>query len=108
MRLERKRLKSEKVELLNQVKELYKTIESKENELRDFLRHYEEKTKETSFAVKKLIDTKVSCEKEKIDLQSQVFDLMEEKNELKLIIESKNVSITKLQKQIFEVSLLTF
>lgn len=54
MRSDRKRLKSEKIELLNQAKELYSTIESKENELRDFLRHYESKTKETSFAVKKV------------------------------------------------------
>ena len=54
MRSDRKRLKNEKIELLSQAKELYNTIESKENELRDFLRHYESKTKETSFAVKKV------------------------------------------------------
>ena len=52
----------------------------------------------------KLIDSKVLIEKEKIDLQSKVFELLEERNELKLITESKNASITKLQKQIFEVS----
>ena len=44
-------------------------------------------------------------EKEKIDLQSKLFELMEEKNELKLVVESKNAAITKLQKQIFEVNL---
>ena len=54
MRNDRKRLKSDKLDLLNQSKELYKKIESKENEIRDFLRHYEAKTKETSFAVKKV------------------------------------------------------
>ncbi len=57
MRNDRKRLKSDKLDLLNQSKELYKKIESKENEIRDFLRHYEAKTKETSFAVKKVCFT---------------------------------------------------
>ncbi len=76
----------------------------KENEIRDFLKHYELKTKETSIAVKKLIDSKGVIEKEKIDLQSRVFELLEERNELKLLTESKNATITKLQKQIFEVT----
>jgi hypothetical protein len=51
---ERKRLKYEKLELLNQTKELYKTIEAKENEIRDFLRHYECKTRETANSVKRV------------------------------------------------------
>lgn len=96
-------MKSEKVDLLNQTKDLYKTIETKENEIRDFLKHYEAKTKETSLAVKKLIDSKAMIEKEKIELQANVFELMEERNELKLMTESKNATITKLQKQIFEL-----
>ena len=94
--------------MLSQAKELYKTLDLKENEIRDFLKHYEVKTKETSFAVKKLIDSKAMIEKEKIDLQSKLFELMEERNELRLITESKNVTITKLQKQIFEVSFYLF
>lgn len=98
-------MKSEKVDLLNQTKDLYKTIETKENEIRDFLKHYEAKTKETSLAVKKLIDSKAMIEKEKIELQASVFDLMEERNELKLMTESKNATITKLQKQIFELEI---
>jgi hypothetical protein len=97
------RLKAEKVELLSQTQELYKTIEAKENEIRDFLKHYEAKTKETSLAVKKLIDSKAMIEKEKINLQASVFELMEERNELKLMTESKNATITKLQRQIFEL-----
>lgn len=54
LKIERKRLKCEKVDLLNQTKELYKTIEAKENEIRDFLRHYENKTRETANAVKRV------------------------------------------------------
>ena len=51
---DRKRLRCEKVELLNQIRELFNTIESKENEIKDFLKHYETKTKETSIAVKRV------------------------------------------------------
>ncbi len=52
----------------------------------------------------KLIDTKAMVEQEKIDLQTRVFELLEEKNELKLVVESKNATITKLQKQLFEMN----
>ena len=54
LKCDRKRLKQEKLELLNQTKELYKTIEAKENEIRDFLRHYESKTRETANSVKRV------------------------------------------------------
>lgn len=54
MRLDRKRLKCEKLELLNQTRDLYKLIESKENEIRDILKNYDYKTKETSAAVRKV------------------------------------------------------
>ncbi|OXA56826.1 kazrin isoform X3 [Folsomia candida] len=39
---DRKRLKAEKFELLNQMKQLYSTLEDKEKELRDFIRNYEQ------------------------------------------------------------------
>ena len=57
LKCDRKRLKQEKLELLNQTKELYKTIEAKENEIRDFLRHYESKTRETANSVKRVCTT---------------------------------------------------
>jgi flagellar basal body-associated protein FliL len=38
MKSDRKRLKAEKLELLNQMKQLYTTLEEKETELRDFIR----------------------------------------------------------------------
>jgi len=39
---DRKKLKAEKVDLLNQMKQLYGTLEDKERELRDFIRNYEQ------------------------------------------------------------------
>lgn len=42
LKLDRKRLKAEKFDLLNQMKQLYGTLEDKEKELRDFIRNYEQ------------------------------------------------------------------
>ena len=61
MKSDRKRLKCEKLELLNQTRDLYKVIESKENEIRDVLKAYELRTKETSFAVKKVTQLTTFC-----------------------------------------------
>ncbi len=41
MKADRKRLKAEKFDVLNQMKQLYATLEDKEKELRDFIRTYE-------------------------------------------------------------------
>jgi hypothetical protein len=42
VKADRKRLKAEKYDLLNQMKQLYSTLEDKEKELRDFIRNYEQ------------------------------------------------------------------
>lgn len=42
MKADRKRLRAEKFDLLNQMKALYGTLEDKERELRDFIRNYEQ------------------------------------------------------------------
>jgi len=42
LKLERKKLKSEKLDLLSQMKQLYSTLDDKEKELRDFIRNYEQ------------------------------------------------------------------
>lgn len=42
LKLDRKKLKAEKFDLLNQMKQLYGTLEDKEKELRDFIRNYEQ------------------------------------------------------------------
>lgn len=41
LKADRKRLKAEKFDVLNQMKQLYATLEDKEKELRDFIRTYE-------------------------------------------------------------------
>jgi hypothetical protein len=103
MRVDRKRLKCDRLDLLSQTRDLYKTLEIKENEIRDFLKYYEKKTSETSIAVKKLINSKAEMEKEIGELRCKLENMNDEKNQDKLIIESKNITIKKLQKELFDV-----
>ena len=41
LKIDRQRLKSDKTELLNQIQEMQKTIDDKEEQLRDFIREFE-------------------------------------------------------------------
>lgn len=57
MKGDRKRLKAEKLDLLNQMKQLYGTLEDKEAELRDFIRNYEQRMKESDESIKQVKDS---------------------------------------------------
>ncbi|OCT70627.1 hypothetical protein XELAEV_180375481mg, partial [Xenopus laevis] len=45
MKADRKRLKAEKTDLVSQMEQLYTTLESREEQLRDFIRNYEQHRK---------------------------------------------------------------
>ena len=45
MKEDRKRLKVEKSDLVNQMQQLYTTLESREEQLRDFIRNYDQHRK---------------------------------------------------------------
>ena len=68
MKQDRKRLKGEKVDLLNQMKQLYCTLESKEEEMRDFLRNYEQRVSESDENLNKIIAEKEEVEKDRLVL----------------------------------------
>ncbi|XP_008553115.1 kazrin isoform X6 [Microplitis demolitor] len=54
LKTDRKRLKAEKFDLLNQMKALYSTLEDKERELRDFIRNYEQRMRENEATLGRL------------------------------------------------------
>lgn len=56
LKVDRKKLKAEKLELLGQLKQLYSNLEDKEAELRQFIRSYEQRMRETDESIKQ-----VSC-----------------------------------------------
>eukprot|EP00794_Sanderia_malayensis_P015133 gene15133-16689_t len=68
MRQERKKLKSEKLELLDQLKQLYGTLEDKEKELKEFIINYEQRMKDSEETVKQLLVEKERVEKERWEL----------------------------------------
>ena len=64
-RKEIKSLKSEKLELLDQMKQLYGTLEDKEKELRDFIINYEQRMKDGEETIRGLIADKKRVETER-------------------------------------------
>ncbi len=69
MKADRKRLKAEKLDLLSQMKQLYCTLEDKEAELRDFIRNYEQRMRESDIAVKQVWDHYVLGPRETVKLE---------------------------------------
>ena len=65
MRKERKQLKSEKLELLDQLKQLYGTLEDKEKELRDFILNYEQRMRDSEETIKTLLAEKKRVDQER-------------------------------------------
>ncbi|VDP09625.1 unnamed protein product [Soboliphyme baturini] len=59
LKLDRKRLKSEKLELLSQMKDVYQTLEAKEKELRDFIRQFEVKMRDSDRGIQKVLSSVV-------------------------------------------------
>ena len=54
MKADRKRLQSEKLDLLSQLRQLYCTLEDKEAEIRDFIRNFEQQMKESNDSIKQV------------------------------------------------------
>jgi hypothetical protein len=54
MKSDRKRLKAEKVDLLSQMRQLYQTLEEKEAELREFIRNYELRMRDSDDSIKQV------------------------------------------------------
>ncbi|XP_074654729.1 kazrin-like isoform X2 [Tubulanus polymorphus] len=103
MKADRKRLKAEKVELLSQMKQLYGTLEDKESELRDFIRNFEQRMKDNDNAVKQLALEKEECEREKWQLLKRAHESTERALALKTDMDSKDLLIKNLQKELEEV-----
>uniref|UniRef100_A0A2K5E0B0 Kazrin N-terminal domain-containing protein n=1 Tax=Aotus nancymaae TaxID=37293 RepID=A0A2K5E0B0_AOTNA len=71
MKADRKRLKGEKTDLVSQMQQMHATLESREEQLRDFIRSYEQHGKESEDAVKALAKKKDLLEREKWELRRQ-------------------------------------
>ncbi|XP_076306646.1 kazrin-like isoform X3 [Tachypleus tridentatus] len=100
LKQDRKRLKAEKFDLLNQMKQLYGTLEDKENELRDFIRNYEQRMKESEEGLKQLVRAKEECEHEKWNILKHARDEAERSVALCAQLGLKDAQIRQLREEL--------
>ncbi|XP_035015109.1 kazrin-like isoform X2 [Hippoglossus stenolepis] len=107
MKSDRKRLKAEKADLVNQMQQLYATLESREEQLRDFIRNYEQHRKESEDAVKALAKEKDLLEREKWDLRRQTKEATEHTGMLRSQLDLKENRIKELEAELAMPSLMS-
>ncbi|XP_061538022.1 kazrin-A isoform X6 [Phycodurus eques] len=100
MKSDRKRLKVEKADLVNQMQQLYSTLESREAQLRDFIRNYDQHRKENEDAVKALAKEKDMLEREKWDLRRQTKEATEHTGMLRTQLDLKENRIKELEAEL--------
>ena len=96
MKVERKRLKTEKMNLLQQMKQVYGVLEIKEAELREFIQNYEQRMSEGEERVKRLESEKRIWEQERTDF-------LKESESLKSQLELKDGQLKALETELLGV-----
>ncbi|XP_054641897.1 kazrin, periplakin interacting protein b isoform X4 [Dunckerocampus dactyliophorus] len=100
MKADRKRLKGEKGDLVSQMQQLYTTLETREDQLREFIRNYDQHRKESEDAVKVLAKEKDVLEREKWDLRRQTKEATEQANVLRAQLDMKENRIKELEAEL--------
>ncbi|CAG07017.1 unnamed protein product [Tetraodon nigroviridis] len=100
MKADRKRLKVEKADLASQMQQLYTTLESREEQLREFIRNYDQHRKESEDAVKALAKEKDLLEREKWDLRRQTKEAAEQVNILRAQMDMKENRVKELEAEL--------
>lgn len=100
MKGDRTRLKVEKADLVSQMKQLYTTLESREEQLREFIRNYDQHRKESEDAVKALAKEKDLLEREKWDLRRQTKEATEQANLLRSHMDMKENRLKELEAEL--------
>ncbi|TRZ02693.1 hypothetical protein DNTS_022670 [Danionella cerebrum] len=104
MSTDRKRLRLERTDLVNQMQQLYMTLESREEQLRDFIRNYEQHRKESEDAVRVLAREKDLLEREKWDLRRQAKEATEHASALRAALDLKENRIKELEGELAMMS----
>lgn len=96
MKSERKKLKGEKMELLNQMKQVYGILEEKESELREFIKNYEQQMKTSDIKIKQLLSEKEKWIHERKDSLQYIDDLNNK-------IRTKETHLAVVESELLEV-----
>ena len=108
MKADRKRLKSEKVDLLNQMKQLYCTLEAKEDEMRDFIRNYEQRMTESEASLKKMVAEKEEVEKDRWEILKRAREAAERSVALREQLDKKEKENESLEEELEKVGFCGF
>ncbi|KAB1256613.1 Kazrin [Camelus dromedarius] len=100
MKADHKRLKGEKTDLVSQMQQLYATLESPEEQLRDFIRNYEQHRKESEDAVKALAKEKDLLEREKWELRRQAKEATDHATALRSQLDLKDNRMKELEAEL--------
>lgn len=103
VKADRKRLKTEKADLLSQMKRLYTTLEERDAELKEFISEYEDRMREAEDSKRHLVDDKESLEREKWDMLKRARDSAERSVALRQQLDAKEDQIRQLQTQLDRV-----
>ncbi|XP_018333583.1 kazrin isoform X3 [Agrilus planipennis] len=102
LKQDRKRLKAEKFDLLDQMKQLYATLEDKEKELRDFIRNYEQRVRENETSLQQLSTEREERERERWSLLRHARDEAERSLSLAAQLNAKELQLQQAQEQLQE------
>lgn len=105
LRNERKKLKADKIDLLAHVKQLCASLQDKEQELRDFIRNFEHRIRETEST-----NAKVSSERERErwSLLKHAREESERSLALAAQLNARDIQLQRIQEQLQEVRALPF
>ncbi|EFX79912.1 hypothetical protein DAPPUDRAFT_52106, partial [Daphnia pulex] len=103
LKADRKRLKAEKFDVLNQMKQLYATLEDKEKELREFIRAYEKRMRESESALRQLIQERNEAEREKWTILRHARDEAERCLAVTTQLTARDAKIDQLQEELAQV-----
>ncbi|XP_067632781.1 kazrin isoform X2 [Eurosta solidaginis] len=99
LRIERKKLRADKSELISQVKQLCASLQEKEQELRDFIRNFQDRVRETETNNAKLTGDR---ERERWQLLKQARDEAERSLSLAQQLNARDLQLQRLQDQLQE------
>lgn len=100
---ERKKLRSDKSDLLSQVKQLCSSLQDKEQELRNFIRTFEQRVKDTESSTAKISTDR---ERERWSLLKHARDESERSMQLAAQLNARDIQLQRTQEQLQEVKSL--
>ncbi|XP_056635891.1 kazrin isoform X3 [Diorhabda sublineata] len=102
LKADKRRLKAEKFDLLNQMKQLYLTLEDKEKELRDFIRSYGQRSRDNETSMQQLSTEREERERERWSLLRHARDEAERSLSLAAQLNAKELQLQQAQEQLQE------